>query len=488
VLNPIADIWLREAHPDTPYDADFISVWSRNTSPLDDGNNARYGLLSFDLSGVTVPITSARLELYLVDYVRNTRYACKQDAYLVNPPVLDDTGLTWNGFHATNPVETQLQGLGVYSLPTVKPVKQMYGSTATAADVALLEAQRTNGAATFVFKAQDSPTHEEEITTIYGRHDWGDSFNSVAELGMPAPPMLLINGTPIAASVDTWIRELDGQVYENDGISVWHEDLPGDGSRRVGMLEFDLSQVAGPITDAKLAMYTLGPDNTSHNFEAFEQQANLVEVTDGTPTNAIDWAKYTSLDLSPFQAFGHYKFGLNEAIVGQYQESDVASAPDLSALQAIKDAGGKLVISLTSIPQEITQTVTVTDAPGSLDWSDTESTYLGYGNEAPASNSYMWPRLILNSPRLLGDANEDGTVDDEDASVVGANWMAAWVGWAGGDFNEDGIVNDADAAIMAAHWGEIAPTEGGNVPEPSTIALILCGLAALALMRRRATA
>jgi hypothetical protein len=45
------------------------------------------------------------------------------------------------------------------------------------------------------------------------------------------------------------------------------------------------------------------------------------------------------------------------------------------------------------------------------------------------------------------------------------------------------LVNDKDAAILAAHWG--ATAEGGSVPEPSTIAMLLGGLALLLVWRRR---
>jgi hypothetical protein len=87
---------------------------------------------------------------------------------------------------------------------------------------------------------------------------------------------------------------------------------------------------------------------------------------------------------------------------------------------------------------------------------------------------------------ILGDANGDRTVNDEDASILGANWMQSGtgIGWAQGDFNGDGAVNDKDAAIMAAHFGETAP--GSSVPEPSTAVLLLgLALAGLAAWRRR---
>ena len=72
VLKPIADTWLREVSPGSANDADFVSVWARGIDPAE-GNNARYGVLSFDLSGVTQPIASARLEFYMVELLAEHR-------------------------------------------------------------------------------------------------------------------------------------------------------------------------------------------------------------------------------------------------------------------------------------------------------------------------------------------------------------------------------------------------------------------------------
>jgi hypothetical protein len=87
-------------------------------------------------------------------------------------------------------------------------------------------------------------------------------------------------------------------------------------------------------------------------------------------------------------------------------------------------------------------------------------------------------------PDLLGDANDDGVVNDKDASILGAHWhMQSGATWADGDFNKDQKVDDRDAAIMAAHWLETSGGEG-SVPEPSTLVL-LAGLALGAVIVRR---
>jgi hypothetical protein len=95
-----------------------------------------------------------------------------------------------------------------------------------------------------------------------------------------------------------------------------------------------------------------------------------------------------------------------------------------------------------------------------------------------------------SAERLLGDANRDGKVDDMDASILGANWLANGasgdVTWGMGDFNQDGAVDDADAAILAAHWGEGMGEE--SVPEPGSLTL-LAGIALIwvvCLRRRKA--
>ena len=92
----------------------------------------------------------------------------------------------------------------------------------------------------------------------------------------------------------------------------------------------------------------------------------------------------------------------------------------------------------------------------------------------------------LAPPDLLGDANDDGVVNDLDASILGAHWqMQSGATWADGDFNGDQKVDDRDAAILAAHWGGTGAE--GSVPEPSTLVLLVGLVVGAGIVRRRGT-
>ncbi|MCX7428864.1 MAG: fibronectin type III domain-containing protein [Planctomycetia bacterium] len=72
--------------------------------------------------------------------------------------------------------------------------------------------------------------------------------------------------------------------------------------------------------------------------------------------------------------------------------------------------------------------------------------------------------LVAYHPRILGDANLDGVVDDADATILACHWQQpSGATWQDGDFNGDGAVNDPDAAIFAAHYGEDIDNGGGQL-------------------------
>ncbi len=85
--------------------------------------------------------------------------------------------------------------------------------------------------------------------------------------------------------------------------------------------------------------------------------------------------------------------------------------------------------------------------------------------------------------QIMGDVDLSGCVDDDDLSILLANWNT-YADWRGGDLDNNGFVADNDLSLILAHWNDgIPPMNGAAIPEPATLSLLAAGW--LALIRRR---
>jgi hypothetical protein len=98
---------------------------------------------------------------------------------------------------------------------------------------------------------------------------------------------------------------------------------------------------------------------------------------------------------------------------------------------------------------------------------------------------------VLIAYTRTGDANLDGVVDDDDVTIVGANYAPGVVkaAWAFGDFDYNGFVDDDDVTLLGAFYDpQAAPVSATAasavvaVPEPATVVMLAAGCIAILMV------
>ena len=142
---------------------------------------------------------------------------------------------------------------------------------------------------------------------------------------------------------------------------------------------------------------------------------------------------------------------------------------------ALKDSGIQYLTSLTANP--------------------VQSAVTGLGNHFTVSLAGRSMAVLLLTPRLSGDFNDDGIVDAADYTVwrdtlgqTGQDLAADFTGPSG---TPDGVVDSLDYQVWLDHFGETsagsAAGSAGAVPEPSSIAILAIGCLMLICESRHST-
>jgi len=191
----------------------------------------------------------------------------------------------------------------------------------------------------------------------------------------------------VQAGTDGWIREADPShsLYEVDGISVWSSS-GNDGARRYGLIEFDLSSLAGEtVTEVHLDLFS-----ALHGYSDYSKpiKQSIYEIdSSGTALGNLDWNTYIAekdAGKAAFETLGAYDLPAASDVSPLYDNVYVlstGSAADISLVQNAIDGDG--ILSLVLIAAE-----DGTDYAQS--WGDGEAGWAG----APDGNPVLYVNQI----------------------------------------------------------------------------------------------
>ena len=203
--------------------------------------------------------------------------------------------------------------------------------------------------------------------------------------------------------------------------------------------------------------------------------------------------------FSPLLLSGHFDVRTGEVRVGYADESQSPAA--MLREQLIAGRGGSGIGNGVWTGPGISSS-----AAAAANALDPESRAVGYADSGAAPLGDLAaagendPSILIRYTRT-GDANLDGIVNDDDLTIVSANYAPGIANphWALGDFDYNGFVDDDDVTLLGAFYDPVAAPIAvtlenfssresvpnvAAVPEPSTIVLVFCTALGLAFLRR----
>lgn len=210
----------------------------------------------------------------------------------------------------------------------------------------------------------------------------------------------------VEAAADVWIREgVPDATYENDCVAVWGIH-GGDGyGQRYGLLEFDLSDIKGRITGARLDLFSR---DYWRNEKAFAQKAVLLLPAG---VQGATWSNYQQYEEISLDSLGALRFESGGVEMDRYWSSTASQADVETLRNYLALTGGKIALALKAEEMHILQTA----ENGRREWADLE-----YYHD-PTDGLTRPPQLVINGGEYVLTATTDGWVREKDPDAFYEN-------------------------------------------------------------------
>ena len=205
---------------------------------------------------------------------------------------------------------------------------------------------------------------------------------------------------------DIWLREVaPDTTYENDWVSVW-SSTSGEGARRYGVIEWDVSSLAGqPLLDASISLWSA--DDFSGTSYPVKMGGSVIDTSGGTAAIGLTWNTLNSEHPglgTPLETLGRYDVGAPnddpDNLLGKYVADGGASTADLAAIEAAANSASGLLTVLFIADEDETRY--------QGDWGDgANAGGPGYRNEFPG---FLIVEIAGPPCRITTSSLPDGTV------------------------------------------------------------------------------
>ena len=367
------------------------------------------------------------------------------------------------------------------------------------------------------FIGQDGATAKIQFTNgTLNTGSLGADFSNLAGTGEVYTKGLVANGSLTFDASNGLTRTYSG-VGADSGVTVYF-DADGTGTMGAGYdAPGTLTVADGVVLESSAGILARAPEATTTasvsgegtawhvagTLDVGQMGAATLTITDGGLVSAGSLCIDQDISIEAeggFDGFYNYVNFTGDPIYA----GDPSEQFSIVADSFVNISGGGMLALLGDYSTDLTTFIAAIDGSSeavqwwddaSNDWASLSTATLGtdctleYLDSGDLAGYTLLTVAGGETPKVPGDANKDGKVDGSDVTILAGNWQYGVVGggatWEMGDFNGDGKVDGSDVTILAGNWQYGVTTANASVPEPSTLIMLVLGMIAALVLRKR---